>query len=369
MIKKLFILSLSFFLISPVFSATELDYMEYATDDAAQLAYVTNTTFFRSNADVDDEDMANISEWNDLDNGNSVSSQVTFDGKSCMKLDSGNIDASAARSQDLGSFGARTVVSLNVYCDDTGFNGDFRFQIYNGTNCLQVSWSGVHLTLPAGEIGTDIVVLDTWQEWTFDIDWTGLTVDVYLDGVLKASDSAFSAEHATADGTFKFIQDGYTTHNRISYVDWLKVGSGTDSIAGGALQSYSEDTIRQQGTYSLKGVAIITDSLNDTLTRTVDPTIDLTGLSSWEFDIYSSRTGANIKVGIHDSGGTTTETTYTVLSADTWEPVTVSISGVSNANKDAIDSIIITPVNADAANTFYIDDMYAESARRIIMVQ
>ena len=33
-------------------------------------------------------------------------------------------------------------------------------------------------------------------------------------------------------------------------------------------------------------------------------------------------------------------------------------SAVSNANKDAIDSIIITIVNADAANTFYIDNMY-----------
>ena len=40
-------------------------------------------------------------------------------------------------------------------------------------------------------------------------------------------------------------------------------------LQGPNLQSYSEDTIKTQGSYSLKGVALITDSLNDTLTRTI----------------------------------------------------------------------------------------------------
>ena len=50
----------------------------------------------------------------------------------------------------------------------------------------------------------------------------------------------------------------------------------TDAVAQAAyvtndatnLQSYSESTIKTQGSYSLKGVAAITDSLNKTLTRT-----------------------------------------------------------------------------------------------------
>jgi len=125
------------------------------------------------------------------------------------------------------------------------------------------------------------------------------------------------------------------------------------------LQCYSEDTIKQQGSYSLKGIALITDSLNDTLTRTVDPTIDLTDKTSIKYDIYSaSRTGSQIKIGIHDSGGTTSEHTANISSTGAWETQTWDISGVSNANKDAIDSIIVTVVNADAANTFYIDNFY-----------
>lgn len=124
-------------------------------------------------------------------------------------------------------------------------------------------------------------------------------------------------------------------------------------------QCYSEDTIKEQGSYSLKGYAQMTNSLNDTLTRTVSPVIDLSGQTSIKLDIRASRTGSNIKVGIHDSGGTTTEHTINVASADTWQTETWDISGVSDVNKDAIDSIIVTILNADVENTFYIDNMHS----------
>ena len=87
--------------------------------------------------------------------------------------------------------------------------------------------------------------------------------------------------------------------------------------------------------------------------------IDLTGKTAIKFDIYASRTGSNIKVGIHDSGGTTTEITPNITSANAWQTITWDISAVADADKNAIDKIIVTVVNADAANTFYIDNMYA----------
>jgi hypothetical protein len=129
-----------------------------------------------------------------------------------------------------------------------------------------------------------------------------------------------------------------------------------------SLESYSEAAIKQEGDYSLKGVALIATSLNKTLIRTISTPINLTDINTIKFDIRASRTGSNIKVGIHDSGGTTTETTPNIVAADTWQTITWDISGVSNANKDAIDTIIITVVNAGAANTFYIDKMYLPSA-------
>jgi len=121
--------------------------------------------------------------------------------------------------------------------------------------------------------------------------------------------------------------------------------------------SYSEATVKTQGSYAIKSTAPVTTSLNKTLTRIVSPTINLSDMIEIEFDIRASRTGSNITIGIHDSGGTTTEITPNITSANTYQTVTWDISGVSNANKDAIDQIIITIVNADAANVFYIDNM------------
>ena len=122
------------------------------------------------------------------------------------------------------------------------------------------------------------------------------------------------------------------------------------------LLSYSEATIKTQGTYSLKGIAKATNSLNQTLTRTIGSPLNLTNNTSVSFDIRSTRTGSNIKVGLHDSGGTTTEITPNITSANAFQTVTIDLSGVSNANKDVIDQIVITIVNADADNTFYIDN-------------
>lgn len=79
-----------------------------------------------------------------------------------------------------------------------------------------------------------------------------------------------------------------------------------------------------------------------------------TGSYSWnilsDYDIYFKIYTDYIK-----------EITPNITSADTFQTVILDISGVSNANKDAIDSIIITVINADADNTFYLDDLYYES--------
>jgi len=152
--------------------------------------------------------------------------------------------------------------------------------------------------------------------------------------------------------------NGWLDEFRISHTARWTSNFTKPSVPYGVLQSYSESTIKQQGTYSLKAIATITDSLNDTLTRTVSPTIDLSDKDDWIFYIYSAdRTGSNIKIGIHDSGGITTEHTANVASSNTNQTESWDISGVSDANKDDIDSIIVTISNADAANTFYLDDI------------
>jgi hypothetical protein len=56
------------------------------------------------------------------------------------------------------------------------------------------------------------------------------------------------------------------------------------------------------------------------------------------------------------------ELTPSITSADSFQSIIWDISAVSDVNKDAIDSIIFTTVNADEANTFYIDNMYTDTA-------
>ena len=128
------------------------------------------------------------------------------------------------------------------------------------------------------------------------------------------------------------------------------------------LQAFSESSTKNQGSYALKGVATMTTSVGESITKTLSSNLDLSGKQQIKFDIYSSRTGSNIKVGIHDTGGTTSELTPSISDANTWETKTWDISGVSDVNKNDVDQIIITIVNADAANTFYIDNMYSPGA-------
>ncbi len=126
------------------------------------------------------------------------------------------------------------------------------------------------------------------------------------------------------------------------------------------LLAYSENSVVNEGSYSLKFGALITSSLNETLTKTISPVKDFKGINTLHFDIRASRTGSNIKIGIRDSGGVTTEITPNVTSADTWQTVNWDISGVLNANKNALDRIIITVANADAGNVVYIDNFYGD---------
>lgn len=124
------------------------------------------------------------------------------------------------------------------------------------------------------------------------------------------------------------------------------------------LQCYSESLIKEQGSYSLGGFAKGTDSLNDTLTRTVDPTVNLADLTKIKFGIYALRTGTNIKARIRDSGGIWSEYSIAISIANTWETKEWDISAISNANKDAIDRIQFEIIEASADNILYLDNMF-----------
>jgi hypothetical protein len=314
-------------------SVTLLDYMEYATDGAAQAAYVTDatriSTITQQQISSDDEGGLNI-----------ITPRNTF-GQGFKVSTTDNISKFTFRLANFSS--ADGTLTGYIYSDD---GNNYPNSVLATFSSLAVNTLPIYDTFTDYEftgsftptIGTQYhIVLVVAGQTQGVIMFKRYTGGGYADGRLEVRDNGVwgVGNYSGNDTYFKIYQD----------------------VIG--LNSYSEGTIKTQGSYSLKGIAVITNSLNKTLTRTIGSPIDLTGINQIKFDIYASRTGANIKIGIHDAGGTTSEKTYTVIDTNTWETVTWDISGVSDANKDAIDKIIITIINADAANTFYIDNMYA----------
>ena len=334
--RILSLIAVFFLLTSNLFAANiPIDYMEYATDVAAQAAWVTNSSGSES---VDQE-------------------QTTADLGEAGPGDVGDLEYKVGQSFQLSA--ALTVSAVEIkQLDKTGSptgNWVVRIETDNAgvpSGTLANANASVTVTPPGdatiikGTFATPFALSGSTLYWIVvsgDAQSTNNYWRLGRTGQNYANGNA--AEWAGADPWFVY------TGTRDLY---FKVYVTTISY----LQSYSEGTIKTQGSYSLKGVAAITDSLNKTLTHTVSPTINLSDQTLIRFDERTSRTGSNIKVGFHDSGGTTTETTPNQASADTYQTNTVDISAVSNANKDAIDSVIITITNADSANTIYFDNMF-----------
>jgi hypothetical protein len=315
--------------------------MEYANDAAAQAAFVTSGL--------------GVSQYPPAQNGTYVKSTTYYDSdsypyfatdpaKSLVGGAAGNnfLTNGYANNRvhiDLGS----AIIIVKIYYENGHSSG---YYTVNGAKNLTF-W------------GTNNAAAFAELTYGTDTNWTQLTI----------SQSTFDQHVAANQADPKYITVTNSTAYRyyaFKFADnWQGSGAYTsirriELQSALTLQSYSEANIKQEGSFSLKGIAAATESLNKTMTRTVSPVINLTDKTIIKFDMYAGRTGANIKIGIHDSGGTTTEITPTIITANTWQTVVWDISAVSNANKDAIDSIIITIVNADADNAFYIDNMFAD---------
>lgn len=203
---------------------------------------MTDTTGTQSDGSLLTDDMSDLTNWVDEDAVNGVSSQVAFQGRQTMKLDSGAAAAGtfAQRQQDMGSFAAGCSITIRVYCDAIGTranNDHFKLTIEDGTNMCVISFASDGLEVYDGaswnEVGTDLVVQDTWQEWTFVIASDFSTVDVYLAGSLEQAAQDCSYANAGNDGEFTISQFGVTTSNRITYVDVVRVGDGDTETGDG----------------------------------------------------------------------------------------------------------------------------------------
>lgn len=282
-----------------------LDMFEYANHAAAQEAYPSSDTGYTSDICVggtasassvsDDNRYAHLAFDDSLGESNRWASQITSP-PHWIKY-------------DLGAGNEKIARQFRVY-PQSAYPKDFKFQGSNNNS----DWDDLH----TGQVAQS----QTWQ--------------------------TFSFSNTTA---YRYYRMYITTQ-------WgTRVSIFEIEIKGINLQCYSESSIKQQGSYSLEVRAAKTGSLNDTLTRIVSPTVNLSDLRKIKLYVYASRTGTNLQIRIRDSGSTWSDYNVAIGVANAWELKEWDISGVSNANKDVIDRIQIKITNADAANVIYIDNM------------
>lgn len=321
---------------------TILDLMEYANDAAAQVAFVSNGTFLSQYPPAQSDTYVK------------ATSKYSTDFWPYYTTD-------PTKSLTGGYY-------LNQWLSYYGSPTDQRFHIDLGAAIIITKIYYENLHNVGGDTYRGAKNFTFWGSnnaaafadlaYGNDANWTQLTISQSTLDQHVAADQA-DPKYITVTNAVAYRYYAFKFADNWGGPNFMGVRR-IELQSGPSLQDYSEAAIKQEGSYSLKGVAAITTSLNKTLTRTVSPVINLTDKTLIEFDIRASRIGSNIKIGIHDSGGTTTEITPNILAVDTWQTVVWDISAVTNANKDAIDQIIITIVNADAANTFYIDNMFAD---------
>jgi hypothetical protein len=303
--KKLLSLVFAFSLItSNLFGATlEVDYMEYSSDALAQAAYVTNGGY---------------------------TSNIITGGTASADTEQVGYEASKACDGNTGTSWAST---------DSAFPHYWKYAFASAKRITKLTIKAENQDGHAAI--KDFTLQGSTNDSNYDVIYTGQQADNY-------DVQTFTFSNPTAYQYYKIVITTTWGSNYTAQISEIEMMETT-------LQSYSEATIKTQGSYALKAVAAITDSLNKTLTKTFTVNSNLTGVNKLRIDNYALRTGSNYKIGLHDTGGTTTEFTPNIATSNTWQTDYIDLSAVSDANKDNIDTCTITITNADSANTFYLD--------------
>ncbi len=180
--------------------------------------------------------------WTDLDSGGGISTQEIFDGKSCIKLDSGSSAGGyPQRRTNIGTTPSSYSIIFKTYHSAIGTNSDsdhFYITMYRtgGFMNLRCASDGLFIYNGSGvdEVGTNIVSTGEWIEWKVDVEVNTSTekcnVTVYKNSVHQGTISNTGHTGSYTNGNIDIGQGGGTTANRITYLDSVKF-----ETAGGAV--------------------------------------------------------------------------------------------------------------------------------------
>lgn len=300
----------------------EIDLMEYSTDILARRNYVSSLNTFCVGVDTTSG------------MGSSTANYVVIAQYTASK--SGYIDHIQITSAATG------LIKLAIYSDDGSDKPNVLLGETGGVGCITGLTHLIPLLSPAQ-------VISGTKYWIAEIqNISGVSREKYQAGPLRY----YKAE------TF----NTYTYPSTFSITGYTKNTTALHELAGFAPTSsvLMENTIKTQGDYSLKINNLQTDSLNNTIIRQLGRVVDLSNINRILFDMYAERNGANITISLRNGdGGTTSSITPNITNIEEWQTIEWDISEIDNTDKNHIDQIIITIINADYENTIYLDNFYA----------
>jgi hypothetical protein len=311
--KKLISLFLILFLsTSNLFAGTlEMDRMEYATDALTRASWVSNDATLTYGADVATGSTVTS------DNYRSCEPNYLCDDNNATAF-STNWDYSALGYVKFQLASAKTVQKYTITYIDNYFDGAPAAWTLYGSNDNS-NWTA--LDSRSGQV--------SWSAWeTRTYTFTNTNSYTYYKYQITGN-----------NGRTQTIIAEFTMHEVSDY---------------GNLQPLSEGATKTEGSNSLK-ITANTSTLNKTVTRTFSINSNLAGVKNLKLDARALRTGGNFKIGLHDTGGTTTEITPNIATSNTWQPVNWNLSSVADTDKDNIDTCTITIIDANSANVIYLD--------------
>jgi hypothetical protein len=384
---------------NPVLSREYLDLGEYSTDALVQAAWVssdTATTEITNSACILSFDGSGTTITDDTGNHTSFTcrtgvTQTTgaskFGGSSCYFP--GENDQSITVGDPTSSHWDalnNTNWTWDAWIYPTSTSGTLMWQGDANVLNWNISLGGFDIRPNdtwTGPVQFSGIIANTWQH--IAICKVGSDWGAYVNGV-QTSYVSFSTTYnwgtyceiggaldPSTEPTYTHTMDcfqGYIDELRVSTANSFgaaPVVGKTDVIVswqhayGANLQSFSSTTANE-GIYAVDIGATRTNSLNDTLTKTISST-DLSASTHDKIliDVYASRTGTNFQFGIDEAAGDFSGTgklqNVEVTVANTWETKALDFSSVTDAAKDAITQLRIKITNADEYNKVLIDNI------------
>jgi len=310
----------------------ELDYMQYATDSAARLAYVSSDGV---GSETKDQECAGGSSNEYF--GHSTRGKFIY--QSFVAGATGKL-TKFSTSLKIGAGSPDGVLTGYLYSNNAGVPGDLISTLSSfNASTLTSSWVTYDFTKALDDASYII---------------SGTTYHIVI-GYSKIDDSNYI--HVAVGGSYASGNHGYG-----ELASWTPQANDQNFAIYYTpynLDVSSNSVIGIYGDYCVKVDGVITASLNDTLTKTISPVKDLTGKTKITLWVRSNRTGENLKIEYNDTGGEIISHTIEILIVDTWEKKEIDISAVDDNDKNSIDEIKYTVVNANATTIYYLNNNFS----------